>query len=269
MRHDQADGKILPLVERRSHFDKTASHDQKVKTNSSRPSSVWIDASQIGRAPNKQLFGTLIKLGSKALCLKVIYGSTQYLILFESSTLNQLSPISLWLRINLLGCFCSQLNDSVWLFCSKTWWFTTGCISCLDQVSFTGRQGSYQGWDCRQGHIVRHTSFFIWTWKYDVLAEKKKSSRHFLRNHFVCVCFLTFFCCWHFWVSFSFHFIGVEFGVGEVCRLPNPHYVVVRLGFLENLTKGDIPQQRTTTPYNCDTRHSLQMETFKLLICSL
>ena len=95
MRHDQADGKILPLVERRSNFDKTASHDQKVKTNSSRPSSVWIDASQIGRAPNKQLFGTLIKLGSKALYLKVIYGSTQYLILFESSTLNQLSPISL------------------------------------------------------------------------------------------------------------------------------------------------------------------------------
>ena len=142
-----------------------------------------------GGHQTNNFFGTLIKLGSKALYLKVIYGSTQYLILFESSTLNQLSPISLWLRINLLGCFCSQLNDSVWLFCSKTWWFTTGCISCLDQVSFTGRQGSYQGWDCRQGHIVRHTSFFIWTWKYDVLAEKKKSSRHFLRNHFVCVCF--------------------------------------------------------------------------------
>ena len=188
MRHDQADGKILPLVERRSHFDKTASHDQKVKTNSSRPSSVWIDASQIGRAPNKQLFGTLIKLGSKALCLKVIYGSTQYLILFESwSTVTNFFMIENQFAWLLQVTFAP--NSTTWLFCSKTWWFTTRCISCLDQVSFTGRPGSYQGWDCRQGHIVRHTSFFIWTWKYDVLAEKKKSSRHFLRNHFVCVCF--------------------------------------------------------------------------------
>ena len=115
------------------------------------------------------------------------------------------------------------------------------------QLSGVGLQaGSHS-----QAHFLLYLDMKIWCFGW-----KEKIQQAFFEKSF-CVCvFLTIFLL-HFWVSFSFHFIGVEFGLAEVCRLPNPHYVVVRLGYLENLTKGDIPQQRTTTPYNCDTRHSL------------
>ena len=135
LRDDQAaDGKILPLVERRFHLDKTASHDtRESKPTANHPFSVWIDATCIGKlSKKKQFWDTATSQGS---CLglnfiyswKVLENSLSESNLWNHAKfclvsilyLDQMSQMSLCLRINLFGTLCSQLKDSVWLFCSK------------------------------------------------------------------------------------------------------------------------------------------------------
>ena len=104
MRHEQADRRILQLVERRFHLDKTASHDQRIKTYTHPPSSVWIDAACIGRPSNSNfLFGECPILWSK-LTLKVVYhlGQHRNIWFVCTSILEEMSlwQMSLWLRIN-------------------------------------------------------------------------------------------------------------------------------------------------------------------------